>query len=80
MTAEVLDVRFRARFSEWLESILPWYDQDRERAKFEQFKAQVDTSRKVRISAELAISSSRRDRRANMRESFRAAGHTLGRR
>jgi len=80
VTAEVLDVRFRARFSEWLESILPWYDQDRERAKFEQFKAQVDTSRKVRFSAEMEVSRSRRDRRGNLRESFRAAGHQLGKR
>lgn len=76
--APVLDVRLRSRFAEWLETILPWYDRDKEAAKWATFEKQIDTSRKVRVSAQLVISSSRRDRRDNMRESFRAAGRHIG--
>ncbi len=76
--APVLDVGVRSRFAGWLETVLPWYDRDREAAKYAQFEKQIDTSRKVRVSAQLVISSSRRDRRDNMRESFRAAGRHLG--
>ena len=80
MTVEMLDVRFRSRFAAWLESILPWYDQDREAAKYEQYKLQVDLSRRVRGEANHLIADSRRDRRGNMRNSFRAAGRRLGER
>jgi hypothetical protein len=76
---EVIDVRFRSRFAEWLESVLPWYDVDRERAKYERFQQQLTESRKIRYAANHVVADSRRDRRGNMRSSFRAAGDRLGR-
>jgi RecB family exonuclease len=71
-------VRVRSRFAAWLESILPWYDQDRERAKFARFQQQIVESQKIRHAANHVIADSRRQRRGNMRSSFRAAGDRLG--
>ena len=72
------DMGVRERFQEWLESLLPWYDQDKERAKFAQYMQQVQTSRKVRTDADHLIASSRRDRRQDLRKSFHDASNRLG--
>lgn len=73
-------VGIRSRFQEWLESILPWYDQDRERAKTARYQQQLVESKRVRFDANHVVASSRTDRRSEMRASYHRATRRLAKR